>query len=60
MFQQDPRPSPESVKCTIFKQCERKCDKCKPCRDFKKIVSQIDLDARSKYSMMAPREWNER
>jgi hypothetical protein len=60
MFNQDPRPSPESVKCTIFKPCEAKCTKCNKCKAFKKVLSQIDLDARSKHSMMTPRDWQDR
>jgi hypothetical protein len=54
---QNPRPSPESVKCKIFKQCELKCNKCKDCKEAKKVFASIDLNSRSKHSLIAPRDW---
>lgn len=35
----------------IYKPCESKCGKCKPCKEFEKVVKQIDLTRVSKYEI---------
>lgn len=32
----------------IYKPCETKCGKCRPCKEFQKVVSTIDLKRVSK------------
>lgn len=52
--------SPQDYGCKIFKPCEKKCERCEACREFKKVASQIDLQKKSKHSLMTPRIWAER
>ena len=41
-----------------YKPCEKKCGKCDPCKDFAKVVQQIDLTKRSKRDRMEkPLSW---
>ena len=54
------RVDPKSVGCKIFKPCESRCTRCKACREFQKVLSQIDLTAQSKWSKMPQKEWIER
>jgi cytidylate kinase len=32
---------------TIYKRCERQCHKCDQCREFEKLIEQIDIEERS-------------
>lgn len=38
---------------TVYKPCENKCGRCAPCKDFAKVLKQIDLTARSKHERSA-------
>jgi len=31
----------------IYKRCDKCCMKCRECREFERIIDQIDLDERS-------------
>lgn len=37
----------------VYKPCEPKCGECRPCREFQKVVSAIDLKRVSKYETEA-------
>jgi len=59
MFKPDPRPNPEDVGCVVFKQCDRKCDKCESCLRFTKKLSELlPHDTQSKYRRHTF-EWND-
>jgi hypothetical protein len=50
MFTPDPRPKPEDVGCTVWKQCEDKCGECKPCNRFAlKLRELLPNDVGSAY-----------
>ena len=31
----------------IYKRCDKQCHKCEQCRQFEKLIDQIDIDERS-------------
>lgn len=33
---------------TIYRPCDRRCQRCDACRDFARVVRELDLDAISK------------
>jgi hypothetical protein len=60
MFTPPPRPKPEDVGCTVWKKCERKCDKCETCRQFNlKLKDLLPNDTQSKFQRQTF-EWIER
>lgn len=34
----------------IYRPCKEKCNKCKPCKGFTKVLAEMNLNAVSKYS----------
>lgn len=41
---------------TVYKPCENKCGRCKPCKDFANVLSEINLNDRSKHDLMREAE----
>ena len=49
----------EIVMTKIYKKCEKKCNKCDQCKEFAKVVKEIDLTKRSERDkMVKPLIWN--
>jgi hypothetical protein len=44
----------------VYKPCEKKCGQCKPCKEFAKVVKEIDLTKRSERDRMEKPLWNDR
>lgn len=44
----------------VYKPCEKKCSKCDRCKEFAKVVKEIDLTKRSERDRMEKPLWNDR
>lgn len=44
----------------VYKPCEKKCNKCEQCKEFAKVVKEIDLTKRSDHDRMEKPIWNDR
>ena len=41
---------------TVYRPCAMKCGKCKACKDFAKVLSEMNLTVRSKHDRMRESE----
>jgi 7-cyano-7-deazaguanine synthase in queuosine biosynthesis len=37
------------TEATVYKPCVNKCGTCRKCKDFAKVLQEIDIDRTSKY-----------
>jgi hypothetical protein len=54
----------DQLKTKVYRHCETRCLKCRQCREFEKLIDQIDLENKSVIDRQRENDrvmrWNER